>query len=147
MDGRRPGFIQRALSPCGRRDFISRPSVGRSVRSRCRPLQLPPPPATTTMPPAAWSLALIATPHKPSRRRQLNTALSCTSAARKFHLRRTSAPDPNTRYRPPRGRETICPAADGSSARGGSTSVRGRVRSPHISGGRRWLSCRQPACL
>ena len=31
--------------------------------------------------------------------------------------------------------------------RGGSTSVRGRVRSPHISGSRRWLSCRQPACL
>ena len=30
---------------------------------------------------------------------------------------------------------------------GGSTPVRGRVRSPHISGGRRWLSCRQPACL
>jgi len=34
-----------------------------------------------------------------------------------------------------------------SKNRGGSTSVRGRVRSPHISGGRRWLSCRQPACL
>jgi len=30
--------------------------------------------------------------------------------------------------------------ADGSSTRDGSTSVRGRVRSPHISGGRRWLS-------
>jgi len=30
---------------------------------------------------------------------------------------------------------------------GGSTSVRGRVRSSHTSGGRRWLSCRQPACL
>jgi len=29
---------------------------------------------------------------------------------------------------------------------GGSTSVRGRVRSPRISGGRRWLSCRQPPC-
>ena len=27
------------------------------------------------------------------------------------------------------------------------TSVRGQVRSPHISGGRRWLRCRQPACL
>ena len=25
--------------------------------------------------------------------------------------------------------------------------IRGRVRSPHISGGRRWISCRQPACL
>jgi len=37
------------------------------------------------------------------------------------------------------------PFADGSSTRGGSTSVRGRVRSPHISGGRRWLTCRQPA--
>jgi len=33
---------------------------------------------------------------------------------------------------------SICPA-DGSSTRGGSTSVRGRVRSPHISGGERWL--------
>jgi len=31
--------------------------------------------------------------------------------------------------------------------RGGSTSVRGRVRSPRISGGRRWLSCRQSACI
>jgi len=28
------------------------------------------------------------------------------------------------------------PPANGSSTRGGSTSVRGRVRSPHISGGR-----------
>jgi len=28
-----------------------------------------------------------------------------------------------------------------------STSVHGHVCSPHISGGRRWLSCRQPACL
>jgi len=28
------------------------------------------------------------------------------------------------------------PSADGSSTRSGSTSVRGRVRSPHISGGR-----------
>jgi len=27
------------------------------------------------------------------------------------------------------------------------TSVCGRVRSPYISAGRRWLSCRQPACL
>jgi len=27
------------------------------------------------------------------------------------------------------------------------TSLHGRVRSPHISGGRRWLCCRQPACL
>jgi len=71
-------------------------AVRRSVRSRCSQLQLRTP-ATTTMPAAAWSLALIATPHKPSHRRQLNTALSCTSAARKFHLRRTSAPDPNTR--------------------------------------------------
>ena len=34
----------------------------------------------------------------------------------------------------------------GSKNRGGSTSVRGRVLSPHISSGRRWLSCRQPAC-
>jgi len=36
---------------------------------------------------------------------------------------------------------------DGGKNRGGSTSVRGRVRSAHISGGRWWLSCRQPACL
>ena len=60
-----------------------------------------------------------------------------------------SSPSTNlmiTRYRP-RGRRDDMPAADGSSTRGGSTSVRGRVRSPHISGGRRWLSCRQPACL
>ena len=35
----------------------------------------------------------------------------------------------------------------GSKNCGGSTSVHGRLRSPHISGGRRWLSCRQPACL
>ena len=33
------------------------------------------------------------------------------------------------------------PPADGSSTHGGSTSVRGRVRSPHTSGGGRWLSC------
>ena len=39
------------------------------------------------------------------------------------------------------------PMAARSRSRGGSTSVRGRVRSPHISGGRWWLSCRQPACL
>jgi len=47
------------------------------------------------------------------------------------------------------GGETICPPpmALRSNNRGGSTSVRGRVRSPHISGGRRWLSCRQPACI
>ena len=36
---------------------------------------------------------------------------------------------------------------DGGKNRGGSTSVRGRVRSPHISGGGRWLSCSQTACL
>jgi len=35
----------------------------------------------------------------------------------------------------------------GSKYRSGSTSVRGRVRSQHNSGGRQWLSCRQPACL
>ena len=33
----------------------------------------------------------------------------------------------------PWGGETICPPpADGSSTRGGSTSFRGRVRSPHV---------------
>jgi len=49
---------------------------------------------------------------------------------------------------PGAARRYACHApADGSSTRGGSTSVRGRVRSPHVSGGRRWLSCRQPACL
>jgi len=51
----------------------------------------------------------------------------------------------------PRGRRDDMLPDDGSSTvaknRGGSTSVRGRVRSPHISGGRRWLRCRQPACL
>jgi len=36
-----------------------------------------------------------------------------------------------TSYRPGGG-ETICPPADGSSTGGGSTSVRGRVRSPHM---------------
>ena len=54
-----------------------------------------------------------------------------------------------TRYRLGDG-ETIFPRRwqfDGGKNRGGSTSVRKRVRSPHISGGRRWLSCRQPACL
>jgi len=34
-----------------------------------------------------------------------------------------------------------------SKNRGGSTSIRGRVHSPHISGDRWWLSCRQPTCL
>jgi len=33
----------------------------------------------------------------------------------------------------PRGRRDDMPPADGSSTHGGSTSVRGRVRSPHIS--------------
>jgi len=47
----------------------------------------------------------------------------------------------------PRGRRDDMPSADASSTRDGFTSVRGRVRSPHTSGGRRWLSCRQPACL
>jgi len=37
----------------------------------------------------------------------------------------------------------IMPPVDDSSTRGGSTSVRGRVRSPHTCG-QRWLSCRQP---
>ena len=38
----------------------------------------------------------------------------------------------------PRGRRDDMPPTDGSSTRGGSTSVRGRVRSPHISGVRLW---------
>ena len=32
----------------------------------------------------------------------------------------------------PRGRRDDMPPVDGSSTRGGSTSVRGRVRSPHV---------------
>jgi len=76
--------------------------------------------------------------------------LSCYrfSVNKHFILRVSTDNKPTaTRYRPGRG-ETICPPGDGSSTRGGSTSVRGRVRSPHISGGGwRWLSCRQPACL
>ena len=54
-----------------------------------------------------------------------------------------------TRYHPGGG-ETICRkpmAVRRWQNRSGSTSVRGRVRSPRISGGWRWLSCRQPACL
>ena len=53
-----------------------------------------------------------------------------------------------TRYRL-EGGETIFPPpiAVLSKNRGGSMSVRGRVRSSHISGGRRWLSCRQPASV
>ena len=47
----------------------------------------------------------------------------------------------------PRGRRDDMPPRrwqfDGGKNRGGSI----RVRSPHISGGRWWLSCRQPACL
>ena len=42
-------------------------------------------------------------------------------------------------------RDDMHPAASGSSTRGGSTSVRGRVRSPHISGGRQWLQPRAAA--
>jgi len=34
-----------------------------------------------------------------------------------------------------------------SKNRGGPTSILGQVRSPHISGGWRWLTCRQSACL
>ena len=37
-----------------------------------------------------------------------------------------------TRYRPGRARRYAPRPADGSSTRGGSTSVRGRVRSPHM---------------
>ena len=51
----------------------------------------------------------------------------------------------STTYRP--GATRRYAAADSSSTSGGSTSVRGQVRSPRISGGRRWLCCRQPACL
>ena len=50
------------------------------------------------------------------------------------------APGAARPYAPPR-------TAVRSKNRGGSTSVSGQVRSPHISGGRRWLSCRQPAYL
>jgi len=39
--------------------------------------------------------------------------------------------EPKQVIAPGAGGETIC-AADGSSTRGGSTSVRGRVRSPHM---------------
>ena len=46
----------------------------------------------------------------------------------------------------PRGRRDDMPPADGGKNRGGSTAVCGRVHSPHISGGRGWLSYRQPAC-
>jgi len=45
--------------------------------------------------------------------------------------RRSSSYHTNTR-----GRRDDMPPADGSSTRGGSTSIRGRVRSPHIFGGR-----------
>ena len=49
----------------------------------------------------------------------------------------------------PRGRRDDMPpppTAVRSKNRGGSTSVHGWVSSPHISGGWRWRSCRQPAC-
>jgi len=52
------------------------------------------------------------------------------------------------RYRPGAARRYA--PADGSSTVAkiaGSTSVRVRVRSPHISCGQWWLSCMQPACL
>jgi len=54
-----------------------------------------------------------------------------------------SAPRAARRYAPP----PCWWQFDAGKTRGGSTSVRGRVYSPHISGGRRWLNCRQPACL
>ena len=41
-----------------------------------------------------------------------------------------------TSYRPEAARRYAPRPVDGSSTRGGSTSDRGRVRSPHISGGR-----------
>jgi len=49
----------------------------------------------------------------------------------------------------PRGRRDDMPPADGSSVqKSRRIYVRPRTgRSPHISAGRRWLSCRQPACL
>ena len=48
------------------------------------------------------------------------------TVARWFYLNKLS----------PRGRRDDTPPADGSSTRGGSTSVHGRVHSPHITGGR-----------
>ena len=51
-----------------------------------------------------------------------------------------------TSYRPGGG-ETICPTADGTSTRGGSTSVRRRIRSPHISDGRPAAGSQRAYCL
>ena len=64
-------------------------------------------------------------------------ALTCRRRELHLDVEQGIAPGPARRYAPPRRRQF-----DGGKNRGGSTSVRGRVRSPHISGGRRWLSCR-----
>jgi len=143
MDGRRPGFIQRALCPCGRRDFISRRSVG------AESLQSAAAEAAGDDDNAAGGLVArvdrdTAQTQSPSTTKHCSVLHECsTDIPPPPHI----CPRPQHKVSPAPGGETICPAADGSSARGGSTSVRGRVRSPHISGGRRWLSCRQPACL
>ena len=113
---------------------------------------------------AAWSESETA-----RCRLQDRTVLSCPASGVNWALPppppprigRPSARSQTTRFALPprevkqgiaRGRRDDIPSPrrwpfDGGKNRGGSTSVRGRVCSPHISGGRRWLSCRQPACL
>ena len=92
----------------------------------------------------------------PSLYDSIRLRFACTQMLMKVHIRSFYRTEPKifrgkvkkTRYRPGGG-ETLCPRQwqfDGGKNCGGFTSVRGRFRSPHISGGRRWLSYRQPAC-
>jgi len=63
------------------------------------------------------------------RRQEVNNSTACTlSPLLNAAVRRSCI---TTRHRPGDG-ETICPPTDGSSTHGGSTSVRGRVRSPYM---------------
>ena len=65
------------------------------------------------------------------------SAVQCSHAS----VQQGITPGAVRRYAP------IPPMPVWSKNRGGSTSIRGQVHSPHISGGRWWLSCRQPTCL
>ena len=82
-----------------------------------------------------WIALFQNAPHPGRRRGRRYNMLPPTTAVRRWHI-----------VSPP-----IRPSAsvNGSKNRRGCTSVRGRVRarSLHVSGGRQWLSCRQPAYL
>jgi len=65
----------------------------------------------------------------------LERAQCCSSNSTHLHPALNTNAQYNANKVSPRGWRDDMPPADSSSTRGGSKSVRGRVRSPHISGG------------